>query len=420
MKKPLTISIIILITLVIGFTLWTIFSRDSNTTVGEAVRNVLPFGSGGDVNIPIQNNNNELDSSKFFDAKGVPTEKLFTLSRTPIAGYVVFNKDGDNVVRYIDRATGHIYDSILPKNLGTDPVETKKITNNTIPKIYEAYFNPNGSKVLIRSLIENTDAVENISLSLTPPKTTASTSTSESDSLYSISSTNIRGNISSVAVVGNSLLSLVKDSSSIISSSFDGSNQKTILNTPFTDWKIISNRNNVLLQTKAGANIPGYVYSLNIVTGSITKIINPLNGLTALINYNGSRILYSYVDGNQTRILVQNNNKEIISEPTPATLAEKCVWSSINIDTVYCSSPNNPKLDFNEPDNWYKGITHFSDSIWVFDTKKQTQRVLLEPKLAYDIDIDAINLQLSPDEEYLIFTNKTDLTLWALKIETQI
>ncbi|NCN07992.1 hypothetical protein GW944_00280 [Candidatus Parcubacteria bacterium] len=419
MKKPLTISIIILITLVIGFTLWTIFSRDSNTTVGEAVRNVLPFGSGGDVNIPIQNNNNELDSSKFFDAKGVPTEKLFTLSRTPIAGYVVFNKDGDNVVRYIDRATGHIYDSILPKNLGTDPVETKKITNNTIPKIYEAYFNPNGSKVLIRSLIENTDAVENISLSLTPPKTTASTSTSESDSLYSISSTNIRGNISSVAVVGNSLLSLVKDSSSIISSSFDGSNQKTILNTPFTDWKIISNGNNVLAQTKAGSYFSGYAYKLNTVSGSLTKIVGPLDGLIILPNPTGSFVLYSYNQGGEVKVIAKNTQNNKLTPITPATLAEKCVWSTKNIEILICSSPIEG-LDLNEPDNWYKGLTHFSDRLWIYDVNENISQVLLEPKLAYDIDIDAINLQLSPDEEYLIFTNKTDLTLWALKIETQI
>jgi len=219
--------------------------------------------------------------------------------------------------------------------------------------------------------------------------------------------------------VGNSLLSLVKDSSSIISSSFDGSNQKTILNTPFTDWKIISNGNNVLAQTKAGSYFSGYAYKLNTVSGSLTKIVGPLDGLIILPNPTGSFVLYSYNQGGEVKVIAKNTQNNKLTPITPATLAEKCVWSTKNIEILICSSPIEG-LDLNEPDNWYKGLTHFSDRLWIYDVNENISQVLLEPKLAYDIDIDAINLQLSPDEEYLIFTNKTDLTLWALKIETQI
>jgi len=420
MKKPLTISIIILTILVLGFIVWTIFSRDTNTTVGEAVRNVLPFGSGENINIPIQTTNNGVDESQFINPEGVPTKDLFVLSKTPVAGYTILNKSGTSTVRYVDRATGHIYDTILPKSIGGEPVQRVKITNNTLPKIYEAYFNQDGSSVFMRSLVEGSDVIENISLNLTPPKTTTSTSTSESDNLYSVSTTNINGNISSIAVLGNSLLSLLKDNSSIVSSSFNGSSQKTILNTPFTDWKIISNGNSVLIQTKTSSNELGYAYRLNTTTGSIIKVAGPLNGLLVNTNSTGNRLLYSYIDGAQTKLMVQNNNGDIISEPTPTTLADKCVWSSKNIDILYCGAPNNIQLGFNEPDDWYKGKTQFSDNIWIFNTKIQTQRVILEPELSFGIKIDAIDLKLSPNEDYLIFINKTDLSLWALKIETQI
>ena len=42
---------------------------------------------------------------------------------------------------------------------------------------------------------------------------------------------------------------------------------------------------------------------------------------------------------------------------------------------------------------------------------------MVEPKPTLGIDIDAVELKLSPDEDYLIFINKTDLTLWAIKLE---
>ncbi|MBX4189564.1 hypothetical protein KW785_03160, partial [Candidatus Parcubacteria bacterium] len=99
----------------------------------------------------------------------------------------------------------------------------------------------------------------------------------------------------------------------------------------------------------------------------------------------------------------------------PTTLAEKCVWSVKQKSVIFCSTPTNG-LSAEEPDNWYQGLTHFSDNIWKFDTDNTTATLLVEPKKSFGVDLDVIRPQLSPNEDYLLFINKTDLSLWALKL----
>src|SRR5690606_4110878 len=106
------------------------------------------------------------------------------------------------------------------------------------------------------------------------------------------------------------------------------------------------------------------------------------------------------------------NSNEIL----PATLAEKCVWSETESATLYCGVPLSG-IGAGEPDNWYKGITRFSDRLWRFDTEVDIAEILAEPQATYGVNIDASELRLSSDEGYLVFINRNDLSLWALKLE---
>ena len=83
---------------------------------------------------------------------------------------------------------------------------------------------------------------------------------------------------------------------------------------------------------------------------------------------------------------------------------------------IFCGSPSD-EIGQNEPDSWYRGATIFSDRIWSFNTDTEITQVLIEPAIVLDIDIDMIGPTLSPKEDYLVFINKTDLSLWALKLE---
>ncbi|KKW15525.1 MAG: hypothetical protein UY54_C0008G0016 [Parcubacteria group bacterium GW2011_GWA2_50_10b] len=131
----------------------------------------------------------------------------------------------------------------------------------------------------------------------------------------------------------------------------------------------------------------------------------------------GTHIAYSYNNQNGGAGMEAKNLQTgaVIDIPL-ATIAEKCVWSGKNRGVIYCGSPVS-EIGGNEPDNWYRGVTHFSDRIWRFDTNTEIAQILSEPKASLNMDIDASDLKLSPNEDYLIFTNKRDLSLWALKLE---
>ena len=425
MRKIIISLIAVLSIILIAFFGWYFFVRDQEVPLGETIRNILPFGSGEDIQLPVDSKKQTVDSDESFvsDEFGVPTAKLFRISREPVAGVVVLNTRSTGstssgqggtstvVVRYVDRATGHIYDTDLATLVKT------KVTNQTLPKIYEAYFRPDGNAVLLRSLKDNSDVIENLSLTLTPPQATVSTSSPQASTLYAVSSNALRGNIGTIAVgSGNTLIYTLRDTSSVVSSAFNGTGAKTLFTSPFTDWRLIVAGKNLVLYTKASVNAPGYAYTLNTSNGALAKILGPLNGLIVVPNASGDRALYSYTESGETRSFVKNLQSGALSEILPTTLAEKCIWGTKSVGLVFCAVPVDD-LGTGEPDNWYRGTTHFSDRIWLFDTNTDIAQVLVEPKQSLGIDIDVFEPRLSPDEDYLVFINKNDLSLWALKIQ---
>ena len=423
-KKIFIISIVVVVVMLVILVGGYFLLRDSDMPIGKTISDILPFGSGDDIQPTINDEQltTETGDQLITDEFGPPTAGLFRISDTPVAGVVVLNTrstssgQGDTstaVARYVDRATGHIYDA----NLAT--LEKTKVTNQTLPKVYEAYFRADGNAVLLRSLRDDSDVVENLSLALTPPQATlvSTSSPQATDALHAVSSTALRGEVGAVtAGSGNTLIYTLRDASSIVSSAFNGTGAKTLLTSPFTDWRLAATGNSLIAYTKASATVSGYAYTLNPSGGALTKILGPLNGLIATPNASGNRVLYSYVENNETRLFVKNFASNAPSEVSIATLAEKCVWSKIKTAMIFCGSPSD-EIGQNEPDSWYRGATTFSDRIWSFNTDTEITQVLIEPAVVLDVDIDVIRPTLSPKEDYLVFINKTDLSLWALKLE---
>src|SRR3989344_3973366 len=101
MKKILVILIILVLA---GGAVW-YWAREKDIPVVETITDILPFGSGeSSTQSPASNtqspNNNQVNSYGPESADG----KLFRISDTPVAGFVVLK----DKVRYVDRATGHI------------------------------------------------------------------------------------------------------------------------------------------------------------------------------------------------------------------------------------------------------------------------------------------------------------------------
>ena len=400
-RKTLLILIPTILVMVLG--IWFFFFNSSSPTVPSNTSTSSPFGSGQNAT-PTTNQNKTTITG--LDSSGKPVAKLFQISSTPVAGAVAIIKNGSTVIRYIDRATGHIVD-VNPQTM-----EKVQVSNNTLPKIYEAYFNKDGSGVVYRSLQNDGDVITNDSLSLIAPK-----STSTVNSLYSVTSTLLRGDIGEMTILSNgSLVYSTNNPGAIVTSGFAGDKPIGVYSTPFTEWRITpSGVAEVYITTKAGGNADGYAYRLNTKTGALSKVLGPLNSLTTLPSPNKNAVVYSYKNGSIFNFEVLNNTTKKVLSLTPSALVEKCVWSSKNVDLLYCGVTD--QLGSGEPDSWYMGITHFSDRVWAYNTSTTFTDVLSEPKKDLGVDIDVYNPSLSPDEDYLIFMNKNDLSLWALSLK---
>lgn len=395
-----------------GFFSWIFVSKDPETPVSETLKNFLPFGSGDDFVAPGNGNQfgeGENSGEATSGTNETPEKILFRITDIPVAGFVALSRSASStVVRYAERATGHIYDVNL------ETLEKTRLTNQTMPKIYEAYFRADGNVVLFRSLKDDSDTIENISLAITPPR--AAATSSPEGSFYTASSTVLRGTIGSVAVgSGNTLFYTLDDVRSIASSAFNGSNQKTLFSSQYTDWALSPYGSNLLIYTKPGATAPGYAYTLG-ASGGLTKLLGPLLELTAAMSHDGAKLLYSYRDGTGVRLFVSNLKNDTESEIVSPTLAEKCVWSMVNSTIVFCGAPL-LGISSNEIDNWQMGKTFFQDRIWSFDTETEISKLLADPTRILGFDLDVVGPKLSPREDYFLFMNKNDLSIWALKLD---
>jgi hypothetical protein len=391
--------IIILAVILIGTALLYLLIG-GKTPAGLPIFDGSPFGTPPE-DVPIGTPPEETPVGTV-DGEGRPLPIFMRLSDAPVAGGISFLKNGSTYVRFVDRATGHIYD------MNPATLEKARIINVTAPRIYSAVFKSDASGYVARTLAENEEVIANTSVSIISPKATSTD--------YSIQTTPLRGNIDALEVLSNgNLIYAIKDNGAVVTSSFTGSSPRELFSMNFSQWKIhpITN-SSALIVTKASESAEGYAYTLNIASGGLTKVLGPLVGLSALPNPAGSRIAFSHSAGGTTLSVanIANGTKFVI---TPATIVEKCVWSRREQSILLCAAPEGG-LQPGTPDSWYDGTVSYSDRIWRFNTDTDTAELLLEPEKNFDTKIDAFELFLSPDEDWLFFINKRDLTLWGLRL----
>jgi len=99
------------------------------------------------------------------------------------------------------------------------------------------------------------------------------------------------------------------------------------------------------------------------------------------------------------------------------TLPEKCVWSNTNIKVIYCAVPKAFPIGETYPDSWYQGLVSFTDSIWMINTDTMAASLIFDIEKESGEQMDVIDVQLDKKDNYLFFTNKTDLTFWSLSLK---
>lgn len=400
MKKRTAIIIIIAVLLVGTALLY--FLLGGKAPSGLPIFDGSPFGTppddtgtvppGGEPTIP------------GVDSDGRPLPRFIRLSDAPIAGAMSLIKNGSTYIRYVDRATGHIYD-INPTTL-----ERGKVYNTTTPRVYAALWRPDALGFVSRTLAERDEVVANTAILLVPPQSTST------DSLFRTQASLLRGTLGDVAVLPNgNLIYIEEETGSLTSSSFMGDKTTTVFSRPFVEWRLkpISN-SSAIIYTKPSESALGFAYRVDLGSGRLNKILGPLSALSVTPSVDGRRLAYSYIS-NQGYKLNATSVDGVSVEIIPTTVADKCVWSKKDPGLVYCAVPENG-LGAGAPDAWYQGLASYSDRVWRFNADTNTAEILVDPKRNFDIEVDAFDLLLSPDEDYLFFTSKSDLSLWGLRL----
>lgn len=401
-KNILLISSLVLGLIFVGLVVYLLSINSKATSTGgiSVFRKFFPFG--GDTVIVDDENNTATSTPK--EEAPVNSENfkqsLRKISSEPVAGAGTLDIKSGTIVRYVEKATGHIYEVELfsPKH--------ERISNTTIPLTYDALWGNKNNSLVARYLNSDDAQVESYYLTL-------NNSSSTENTLKSIA---LPKNIEDVSSFGANFFYLVQNTNSSTGyvSDFNGKNKMIWssdikeLTTQFVNSKIIA------LNTKPAQKISGYLYFVDTATGQNRRILGDISGLTTLSDPLGEKIALLSQD-DSVRFMFYTVKTKAYVDINPITFPEKCVWSKKDTNVLYCAVPKD-YISGNSLISWYKGLISYSDDIWKYDLKNNVSTIVGELSKASLVDIDVIKPVLSENEQYLVFINKKDNSLWSLDL----
>lgn len=298
-------------------------------------------------------------------------------------------------VRYVEKMNGHIYKMFL------DTKAKEKISNSTIPSIYEAFFDNTANTVIYRYLSAD-KIINSFMATLGAPKGEF-----------------LPQNISDLSISRDKtkFFYLTENNSNGVTGfigTFGETKRDIVFNHPFTEWLSEWDTNQrIFLTTKPSYDVKGSIFLLNTTNKTISKIFGGVTGLTTLVNPIGSLVLYSSSTETGPKLGVFDINKHTTKDLDTYGLPEKCVWSSDNIN-VYCGVPN--VITGNQyPDYWYQGLISFDDYFVKINTETGDKTTIANSM--DETPVDGTRLFLDKTESSLFFINKKDSTLWSLDLK---
>lgn len=429
MKKIIYILLVILLLALLGFGIFYFLGNGKEKVADFFGDNT--FGTFFDVQTQSQNNL-PTDSTNETTPDTTPTSQTYTppvlrqISFEPISGYTfyatsststqeVLNSEGlssleelvvnSTAVRFQERATGHIYDVF------EFLAAPQKVSNTTIQKIYSTIFSTNKDSFIYKKPSFNNEQIQT-----TFTKLIFSTSTGVQLNQSQISST-----INDIVLNTdtNKLIYSVKqnNTSSIFTSDIDRTKEKLVTTLPFNEFLIDPiNKDEVLITTKASKEIPGYAYTLNLTTGALNKILGNINGLLAKVSPDKKYYLYSQSEYSKPSIRTYNTELKSTNIISINTIpSEKCVFSKLNKEEIYCFGSLVYKAG-SYPDDWYKGKISNTENLYKIDLIDGSVRIVYDFG-SENLFFDIINPKLTPENNFIIFENKNDFTLWSIDLE---
>lgn len=410
----LTVILILFLTGLVGY-YFVLKSRQTGSEVGKPLtfKNFFPFGGDGSNTTGGEGTLPEDIRPVIDDGQKPPVNydvKLRKVSTESTAGFGLFDSKLGTTLRYIERATGHIYEADL-----FSPKE-ERLSNTTLPKVYNAEWGSSSSTLIAQKLQDDNETIETYSLNLklnTDPRDELSTSTK-----YSTVGTILVSNVGEVSTRGQNLFYIVNGENNSLGyiSNINGTGSKQVWNSPIREL-LVQNINNttVAITTKPYPGVNGYLYFLNTPNGVVTKIIGNISGLSTLVSPDAKKVLVLSQSGSNKLTSYTISDRTSI-DLNPSTFPEKCVWSKKDTNIVYCAVSKEIQ-GVTALTNWYLGSIQFNDDVWKYDMKANTANIVADLSGENGgAPIDVTKPTLSDNERYLVFMNKRDGSLWSLDL----
>ncbi|MEZ4200462.1 MAG: hypothetical protein R3B69_02620 [Candidatus Paceibacterota bacterium] len=315
---------------------------------------------------------------------------LNQLTVRPVAGFSYATSGAGNLVFYVERGTGHVYQL----NLTTG--EEQRIEWCYSMSTVAAVFSTDQSHVILTT--EQSGSVGKTLLTI------------NGGLLERLPAT-----VGQVHFTGTSTFTFTEktETDTVVKQQSDDGVQTTQWSTPYQDITVFWEAGGPYVLNRPAPYLKGTVFK------------NDTQLFPAAFNQ-------TFVPGNQTvlgvrtfyDLIKKRMVSEFVYEDQSTTTAphimtpEKCAFDVKEGGMIWCG------FDFQDSDSrsreylsdWYKGVVQAQDAIWVTpDSQTDEALLVVDPLITTGRPLDIIDMTMSFDGEWLLFRNKIDDTLWSLK-----
>ena len=338
--------------------------------------------------------------------------RLVRLFAGPTAGYRIDkNDDGRWVVRVVEGGRGDRY------RIQTFPYSLNFVSPGEFVRVRESHIFSNGKTLMLYENPEDETVIKSAFVSFTP---------SESDNIQMFEN-NIR-----VATNNTNHLFFVRlfndKTVGMVINVANPEETKVIWESDFTNWLPQWGRNEyITLATPISDLTKGHVYLLDPKDEiPINKLVNVPSGGSAFVDTSSGYFVLYRANKRElvgSTVITEQSREKVVK--MPMTLPEKCDgFNGIFVCAVPNTVPARTRSGYEThfPDSWYQGDITLNDSIILIDAVTGEKKLLMAPdqsdiqRLSNNRTFDVVNPRISEDGAFFFFVNKTDRSLWMLKI----
>jgi hypothetical protein len=387
MKRSIIITIGIVIILLI-FGMWVylfLYGAPKATTDVFTNLGVLPKG---DKSVRVVETGASILKDSQLALGGGALQQLTTRA---VAGFG-FAQSASNILRYVERGTGHVYEVNLES--GTE----KQVSVTTLQQTTEAVFSPELRAVALTTYegyqkIVSVGVIHEDTASIDPIKLP--------DGAENITFANDATLYFTRAAEGKTIGTLF---------ALDTQKQTTLFTIGLTDVEVFwgNGLKATYVLTKPSASLEGALYT--VTNNALTPVTSAEFGQTAFTN--NTHTITSHID--RGSYITESLTNGTLTQQGILMLKEKCVFDTAQEGAVWCAAPLDV-VNTSYVEDWYKGTITSEDYLWFTELSTQSSTLKGDLPTLAGKTLDVAGITINSNGNVLLFGNKIDQTLWMFR-----